>query len=75
MENHIKDFESAIGELETIVKTLAAGGRGVAVHQFLENHRAERLHAVIHASAFAGAFPLVLDGFEDAIEEAVEAVE
>ena len=25
MENHIKDFESAIGELETIVKTLEAG--------------------------------------------------
>ncbi len=25
MENQIKDFESAIGELETIVKTLEAG--------------------------------------------------
>ena len=25
MENNIKDFESAIGELETIVKTLEAG--------------------------------------------------
>ena len=25
MEDHIKDFESAIGELETIVKTLEAG--------------------------------------------------
>ena len=25
MDNHIKDFESAIGELETIVKTLEAG--------------------------------------------------
>ncbi len=25
MENHIKDFESAIGELENIVKTLEAG--------------------------------------------------
>ncbi len=25
MESHIKDFESAIGELETIVKTLEAG--------------------------------------------------
>ena len=25
MENNIKDFESAVGELETIVKTLEAG--------------------------------------------------
>ena len=25
MENHIRDFESAIAELETIVKTLEAG--------------------------------------------------
>ena len=34
MENHIKDFESAIGELETIVKTLEAGN--LSLEQSLE---------------------------------------
>ena len=34
MENHIKDFESAIGELETIVKTLEAGD--LALEQSLQ---------------------------------------
>ena len=83
MENHIKDFESAIGELETIVKTLEAGDlsleqslqlfeRGVQLSRFcharLED--AERRVEIISETGERSAAP---DSLTPALEDGGEA--
>ena len=70
MENNIKDFESAIGELETIVKTLEAGDlsleqslqlfeRGVQLSRFCHTRLedAERRIEILNQSGERAAAP------------------
>jgi exodeoxyribonuclease VII small subunit len=83
MENHIKDFESAIGELETIVKTLEAGDlsleqslqlfeRGVQLSRFCHTRLedAERRVEIISETGERKAAP---DSLTPALEDGGEA--
>ena len=78
MENHIKDFESAIGELETIVKTLEAGDlsleqslqlfeRGVQLSRFCHTRLedAERRIEILSQNGERTAAPETLIPSED----------
>ena len=82
MENHIKDFESAIGELETIVKTLEAGDlsleqslqlfeRGVQLSRFCHTRLedAERRIEILSQNGERTAAPETLIPSEDGSEE------
>ncbi len=81
MENHIKDFESAIGELETIVKTLEAGDltleqslqlfeRGVQLSRFCHTRLedAERRIEILSQNGQRKAAPETLTPSEDGSE-------
>jgi len=81
MENHIKDFESAIGELETIVKTLEAGDlsleqslqlfeRGVQLSRFCHTRLedAERRIEILSQNGERTAAPETLIPSEDGSE-------
>lgn len=81
MENHIKDFESAIGELETIVKTLEAGDlsleqslqlfeRGVQLSRFCHTRLedAERRIEILSQNGERTAAPETLIPSEDSSE-------
>ena len=81
MENHIKDFESAIGELETIVKTLEVGDlsleqslqlfeRGVQLSRFCHTRLedAERRIEILSQNGERTAAPETLIPSEDGSE-------
>ncbi len=81
MENHIKDFESAIGELETVVKTLEAGDlsleqslrlfeRGVQLSRFCHTRLedAERRIEILSQNGERTAAPDTLTPSEDGSE-------
>ncbi len=83
MENHIKDFESAIGELENIVKTLEAGDlsleqslqlfeRGVQLSRFCHTRLedAERRVEILSQNGQRTAAP---DALTPALEDGSEA--
>ncbi len=83
MENNIKDFESAIGELETIVKTLEAGDlsleqslqlfeRGVQLSRFCHTRLedAERRVEILSQNGQRTAAP---DALTPSLEDGSEA--